>query len=264
MGRDPIAEPYVLVVDQTRGDASIRHGQADEASFARMLEAALAEHPDKQIVLKLHPDVVAGRKRGHFAALRNKLPARVTLLAEDAHSPVSSSAAAAVYVVQDSRLGFEALLWGKPVRSFGMPFYAGWGLTADELAAPARARRGDARGAGACRAGGLPALSRPGNRRALRGGAGDGASGAAAAPARALSAAGAYALGYSYWKKPIVRRYFQGSRSALRALGACRAEERHARGVGAAGSTHSIACTWKTAFCARPVSVSTWCSRCRG
>ena len=45
--------------------------------------------------------------------------------------------AEAVYVVT-SQLGFEALVWGKPVRCFGMPFYAGWGLTQDEIGAPAR------------------------------------------------------------------------------------------------------------------------------
>lgn len=36
----------------------------------------------------------------------------------------------AVYTVS-SQLGFEALLLGKPVYCFGMPFYAGWGLTFD-------------------------------------------------------------------------------------------------------------------------------------
>ena len=45
--------------------------------------------------------------------------------------------AEAVYCVT-SQMGFEALLWGKPVRTFGMPFYAGWGLTQDELPSPAR------------------------------------------------------------------------------------------------------------------------------
>ncbi len=48
--------------------------------------------------------------------------------------------AEAVYVVT-SQLGFEGLLWGKPVRCFGMPFYAGWGLTEDEIAAPSRRER---------------------------------------------------------------------------------------------------------------------------
>jgi capsular polysaccharide export protein len=50
-----------------------------------------------------------------------------------------------VYTVT-SQMGFEALLWGLPVRVFGIPFYAGWGLTQDELPAPQR------RNPGACRA----------------------------------------------------------------------------------------------------------------
>ena len=47
--------------------------------------------------------------------------------------------AEAVYVVT-SQMGFEALLWGRPVHCFGMPFYAGWGLTHDRLPAPERRR----------------------------------------------------------------------------------------------------------------------------
>lgn len=132
----PLREPYVLAVDQTRGDASIRCGLADEQSFARMLEAALDEHPDKGVLLKVHPDVVAGRKRGHFDAL-GAAASRVTVVARDVHPPALIEPAAAIYTVS-SQMGFEALLWNKPVRTFGMPFYAGWGLTNDHLPAPAR------------------------------------------------------------------------------------------------------------------------------
>jgi capsular polysaccharide export protein len=38
-----------------------------------------------------------------------------------------------------SLIGFEALLRGKPVTTFGRPFYAGWGLTDDDDP-PQRAR----------------------------------------------------------------------------------------------------------------------------
>ena len=40
-----------------------------------------------------------------------------------------------------SLAGFEALLRGKPVWTFGRPFYAGWGLTTDALDCPRRTRR---------------------------------------------------------------------------------------------------------------------------
>lgn len=128
--------PYVLVVDQTAGDASIVHGQADASSFTQMLEAAIQEYPRLPILLKVHPDVAAGYKRGHFTRLKRRQAARVTVVT-DVHPCALLENCVAVYTVT-SQLGFEALLWNKPVRCFGMPFYAGWGLTLDELPAPER------------------------------------------------------------------------------------------------------------------------------
>ena len=128
---------YVLVADQTAGDASITCGLADAGDFAHMLEAALDEHPSLPILLKVHPEVASGRKRGHFAGLTPGQAARVRLVAQAVHAPSLLEPAAAVYAVT-SQLGFEGLLWGKPVRTFGMPFYAGWGLTKDERPAPSR------------------------------------------------------------------------------------------------------------------------------
>lgn len=133
----PLPERFVLVVDQTAGDASIRYGDASAESFTAMLAAALREYPDCTVLLKLHPEVMAGRRRGHFDVAAVAADPRVLLLAEDVHPAPLLAQAQAVYVVT-SQLGFEALLWGRPVRTFGMPFYAGWGLTRDELPAPAR------------------------------------------------------------------------------------------------------------------------------
>ncbi|MBU0620465.1 MAG: capsular polysaccharide biosynthesis protein [Gammaproteobacteria bacterium] len=128
---------YVLVADQTRGDASIRYGLADETSFQCMLAAALAEHPQCTVLLKVHPEVMAGRKRGHFDLAQLAREPRVQVLGEDVHPVSLLEHAEAVYTVT-SQIGFEGLLWGKPVRTFGMPFYAGWGLTQDELPVPER------------------------------------------------------------------------------------------------------------------------------
>lgn len=130
--------PYVLVVDQTWEDLSIRCGMANEGSFRRMLQAALDDHPGQRVLLKIHPDVAAGRKRGHLAEIARNHP-RVQILADGGHPTALLEGAAAVYVVT-SQLGFEALLWGRPVHCFGMPFYAGWGLTSDSLPPPERRR----------------------------------------------------------------------------------------------------------------------------
>jgi len=128
---------YVLVADQTRGDASIRYGLSDESSFQRMLAAALAEHPGCMVLLKVHPEVMSGRKQGHFDLVALARNPRVRMLGEDAHPASLIEHAEAIYAVT-SQIGFEGLLWGKQVRTFGMPFYAGWGLTHDELPAPGR------------------------------------------------------------------------------------------------------------------------------
>ncbi|TAG17851.1 MAG: capsular polysaccharide biosynthesis protein, partial [Rhodobacterales bacterium] len=92
--RPPPDPGFVLVVDQTRGDAAIRHAGASTATFRLMLEAALRDHPDKRIVIRTHPETAAGLRPGHFGA--GDAQGRVTLLT----SPVSPhhllSAAAAV------------------------------------------------------------------------------------------------------------------------------------------------------------------------
>ena len=129
--------PYVLVADQTFGDASIHCGMAQPESFERMLEAALVENPHSTVVVKIHPDVFAGKKRGHFDVEKLLQNSRINVLAEDVHPVGIIEHAEAVYAVT-SQMGFEGLLWGKRVRTFGMPFYAGWGLTQDELAPPER------------------------------------------------------------------------------------------------------------------------------
>lgn len=130
--------PRVLVIDQTAGDLSIAHGLADTSSFARMLEAALCEHPEAEILVKTHPDVIAGHRRGCVpAALRSE---RVRMLAAPINPVALVQQVDHVYVVT-SQLGFEALMAGTPVTTFGVPFYAGWGLTDDRQSVPRRRQR---------------------------------------------------------------------------------------------------------------------------
>ncbi|WP_235974680.1 capsular polysaccharide export protein, LipB/KpsS family [Stappia albiluteola] len=132
-----LPEKYVLVVDQTRNDHSIRYGGANAASFDRMLKSALSDYPDHTVIVKTHPDVLAGKKNGYFDPGILALSNRIQLLAEAVHPVRLIEHSDAVYAVT-SQVGFEALIWGKPVRTFGMPFYAGWGLTEDIRPAPIR------------------------------------------------------------------------------------------------------------------------------
>lgn len=119
----------VLIVDQTHGDASIAHGLASTASFAEMVAAARRDEPDAQLIVKRHPAVVAGRKRGCIA---EEDLAGLTLIGTDVRPADMLSHVDAVYCVT-SALGFEAVLRGLPVRCFGASFFSGWGLTSDAV-----------------------------------------------------------------------------------------------------------------------------------
>ncbi|MGO4851434.1 capsular polysaccharide biosynthesis protein [Phaeovulum sp. W22_SRMD_FR3] len=131
------APGYVLVVDQTAGDASIRYGAATAQSFREMLAVAQIENPGARIVIKTHPETRAGLRAGHYTAAHAS--ERITLL----DTPVSPwrllDGAIAVYTVS-SQLGLEAIFAGHKPRVFGQPFYGGWGLTQDENPVPRRTR----------------------------------------------------------------------------------------------------------------------------
>ena len=133
-------QPFVLVVDQSAGDRSIACGLADASRFRQMLQAALQENPGCTVVVRVHPDVLRGHARGHFLPKDLHHP-RIQLSADGLHPAALLERAEAVYVVT-SQMGFEALLWGRPVHCFGMPFYAGWGLSQDRLPVPERRQQG--------------------------------------------------------------------------------------------------------------------------
>lgn len=128
----------VLIVDQTLGDASIGYGLASTESFARMIAAARADEPEAQLIVKRHPAVAAGKKQGCIADADLQ---GVTLIDTDVRAAELLAVVDAVYVVT-SALGFEALMRGLPVRCFGAPFYAGWGVTTDTVTVE---RRGELR-----------------------------------------------------------------------------------------------------------------------
>ncbi|MGV3570687.1 MAG: capsular polysaccharide biosynthesis protein [Ramlibacter sp.] len=130
--------PRVLVVDQTAGDLSVALGGADASTFQAMLAAARAENPGATVFVKTHPEVSSGHKAGYLTAVAND---EHTVVLREAISPLSLvERMDRVYVVS-STMGFEALLAGKPVTCFGLPWYAGWGATDDRQACPRRTRR---------------------------------------------------------------------------------------------------------------------------
>ena len=144
----PHASPYqlstpsnrtrILIIDQWEGDPKVAHGLADADTFRLMLEQACKAHPGAALFVKPHPLTLAGKKRGYLTALAAERGLRV--IEHDFSAPSLLAQADEVYTVS-SLMGFEALLQGKPVHCFGLPFYAGWGLTRDRQSCPRRTRR---------------------------------------------------------------------------------------------------------------------------
>ena len=126
----------ILLVDQTAGDRSIAGALAGPDAFARMIGAARAQHPQAQLVFKTHPDTAAGLAGSAAGAAGRAAGLEVVSAAVSPHALFD--AVDAVWTVS-SQTGFEALLAGLPVVTFGVPFYAGWGLT-DDRAGSAAAR----------------------------------------------------------------------------------------------------------------------------
>lgn len=129
----------VLVCDQAYGDASTFYGKVGDVEFEQMLSAAIAENPDAEILVKTHPDTVWGKgmRTGYYAHLQTK--GRVRILREPVNPYTLFDLVDTVYV-GTSQMGLEALFAGKKVVTFGVPFYAGWGLTDDRQKIPHRHR----------------------------------------------------------------------------------------------------------------------------
>jgi hypothetical protein len=134
-----VGEDFVLIVDQTYNDESVLRSGAGPKPFSTMLRQARLDHPDRRIVIKSHTTVLNTAGPGYFTA-RNDQDDRVVVFDRDINPWQLLERCHAVYTVS-SQLGFEALMAGKPVTCFGLPFYAGWGLTRDRVACPRRQRR---------------------------------------------------------------------------------------------------------------------------
>lgn len=134
----------VLIVDQTYGDQSIEYSGAKKTDFERMLWQACHDYPDANIWIKTHPEVAEGIKKGCLSHIKeNQRVRKITAHA----NPIALLQQMDVVYVVSSHMGFEALMLQKRVYCFGMPWYAGWGLTDDRYAPRyiASSRRGVAK-----------------------------------------------------------------------------------------------------------------------
>lgn len=127
----------ILVPGQVESDASIRLGSPGTKTNIGLLQRVRRENPRDYIVYKPHPDVVSGVRRAGPDESSAKKHCDMVVTSASMHALLT--VADEVHVTT-SLAGFEALLRGKRVVTYGQPFYAGWGLTED-LDPPRRRKR---------------------------------------------------------------------------------------------------------------------------
>lgn len=127
----------ILVPGQVANDLSVKAGGAGVAPGLALLAEVRRLNPGAFIIYKPHPDVEAGHRPG--AVPDNALTEFADLIVRDVDMPSLIETVEEVHTVT-SLTGFEALLRGRRVVTYGRPFYAGWGLTTDIYPPPRRGR----------------------------------------------------------------------------------------------------------------------------
>lgn len=131
---DATTRRRLLLVDQVVGDVSVGRALGDRGSFEIMVRDAVAS--GAQCLVRTHPDVMAGFRKGYLTELTARTPGAV--LVSDAVSVASILDVVDEVWTVSSQFGLDALLRGLPVRCYAAPFYAGWGLTDDHFSDKAK------------------------------------------------------------------------------------------------------------------------------
>lgn len=120
-------QTVIMVPGQVEDDASILYG-AEDMTNLELLQQTRENKTDAYIIYKPHPDVLAGNRKGNIAedeALRY-----CDVIIKEASLDSVLEVCNEVHTMT-SLVGFEGLIRGKTVYTYGLPFYAGWGLTQD-------------------------------------------------------------------------------------------------------------------------------------
>ncbi|MCV3377045.1 capsular polysaccharide biosynthesis protein [Campylobacter sp. IFREMER_LSEM_CL2194] len=122
-------EERVLIITQVANDASLKFGLAENFSTQDIINEAIKENPNAKIYIKIHPDVLSGKKQSDFVV--QDLPSKCVVIKEN-YNPIELLSHFKKVYTKTSGMGFEALMLGRECVCYGKPFYAGWGLTQDK------------------------------------------------------------------------------------------------------------------------------------
>jgi capsular polysaccharide export protein len=128
-------EKKILVIAQAEKDKSLEYGLTNNLSLEGLVDYAIKENPNATIYVKIHPDDI--QKNNYNLHINNK---EYKIIKQDVNSISLLKNFTKVYT-RTSQMGFEAILLGKECVCFGMPFYAGWGITDDRVKLNRRKRK---------------------------------------------------------------------------------------------------------------------------
>ena len=131
-------ERHILVPGQVEDDRAVLEALGGVLTNRALLARVRKQAPEAYLIYKPHPDVVAGHRRG--ALSDTDALAHADEIAHDGSISSWIDLSDEVHV-NSSLAGFEALMRGKSVTTYGVPFYAGWGLTNDLGPVPHRRKR---------------------------------------------------------------------------------------------------------------------------
>lgn len=122
-----LARSVILVVGQVEDDLSVQYCGSSIKTNSALIESVRLNNPNAYLIYKPHPDVEAGLRTGKVS---DSVLKQVDDVAYDVAMPDCLDVVDEVHTIS-SLTGFEALLRGKSVFCYGLPFYAGWGLTTE-------------------------------------------------------------------------------------------------------------------------------------
>ena len=132
----PVNSKYVVIIDQISGDASLNEEIVGKRPFKRLLDFIVNNYPEMNVLIKKHPkegsrNFLKSKKSAIAAELKHFKSLKVSFLSANFEIDLLRNQIQEVLVV-NSLMGAELLLKGYNVRTFGSPWYSGWGLTEDE------------------------------------------------------------------------------------------------------------------------------------
>ena len=129
----------VLLIDERERSTGLAAAVTRHSSqaFARMLHAARAAHPDADFWIAPSGDAGSGK---WLSSSVNSSALTMSRLNDSAELCAALPYVDRVYTLSASE-GLHALINGLPVHVHGTPWYAGWGLTHDDIPMPERTSR---------------------------------------------------------------------------------------------------------------------------